>query len=32
MTVICIIVADSFTSMSDDSQRLFVRLYTRKGF
>lgn len=32
MTVICILLAELFTSLSDDSQRLFVRLYTRKGF
>lgn len=24
-------LAETFTSLSDDSQRLFVRLYTRKG-
>lgn len=32
MTVIRILLAELFTSLSDDSQRLFVRLYTRKGF
>lgn len=29
---ICDLFTESFTSLSNDSQRLFVRLYTRKGF
>lgn len=29
--VMCCPLAESFNSLSDDSQRLFIRLYTRKG-
>lgn len=28
----CYLLTESFTRLSDDGQRLFVRLYTRKGY